>query len=47
MDAEIRENDTWELKNLPSGARKVGLKWVQKTKFNENGGVESTKSEWS
>ncbi|XP_044505673.1 secreted RxLR effector protein 161-like [Mangifera indica] len=43
MDEEIeaiKKNDTWELTNLPIGVKKVGVKWVYKTKLNENGEVE-------
>ena len=35
MDAEIEaieRSDTWELTNLPTEAKKVGVKWVYKTK---------------
>ena len=43
MDVEIeaiKRNDTWELTDLPTEAKKVGLKWVYKIKFNENGEVD-------
>ena len=43
MDAEIEaieRNDTWELTDLPTEAKKVGVKWVYKTKLNENGEVD-------
>ena len=46
MDAEIDEierNDTWELIYLLIGAKKVGVKWVYKTKFNENGEIDKYK----
>ncbi|RVX13416.1 Retrovirus-related Pol polyprotein from transposon TNT 1-94 [Vitis vinifera] len=39
MDAKIEaieRNDTWELTDLPAEAKKVGVKWVYKTKLNEN-----------
>ena len=42
MDAKIEaieRNDTWELTDLPAEAKKVGVKWVYKTKLNENGEV--------
>ena len=48
MDAEIEaieRSDTWELTNLPTEAKKVGVKWVYKTKFNENGEVDKYKAQ--
>ncbi|XP_074347509.1 putative mitochondrial protein AtMg00820 [Apium graveolens] len=47
MDAEmksIEKNSTWYLTELPAGAKKIGVKWVFKTKFNENGEVEKYKA---
>jgi len=47
MDAEIdaiERNDTWELTYLPASAKKVGVKWVYKTKFNENGEIDKYKA---
>lgn len=47
MDAEIEaieSNDTWELTKLPVGAKKVGVRWVYKTKLNEPGTVEKVKA---
>lgn len=47
MDAEIEaieRNDTWELTDLPAEAKKVGVKWVYKTKLNENGEVDKYKA---
>lgn len=47
MDAEIdsiEKNGTWELTDLPTGAKKVGVKWVYKTKLNEHGEVDKLKS---
>ncbi|XXG87673.1 hypothetical protein AAC387_Pa11g2303 [Persea americana] len=47
MDAEmdsISRNDTWEMTYLPVGAKKVGVKWVYKTKFNENGEIDKFKA---
>ena len=29
---------------LPKGARKVGVKWIHKTKFNEKGEVDKHKA---
>jgi len=39
----INKNGTWELTELPKGAKKVGVKWIYKTKFNENGDVDKYK----
>ena len=47
MDVEIeaiKRNDTWELTDLPTEAKKVGLKWGYKIKFNENGEVDKYKA---
>jgi len=47
MDLEmeaINKNDTWELVELLEGGKKVGVKWIYKTKFNENGEVEKYKA---
>jgi hypothetical protein len=47
MDQEIEaieRNDTWELVDLPVGSRKIGVKWIYKTKYNENGKVEKHKA---
>jgi hypothetical protein len=47
MDSEIQaieKNDTWELKELPVGGRTIGVKWVNKTKLNENGEVDKYKA---
>lgn len=40
----IEENETWELMTLPEGAKKIGVKWVFKTKLNENGEVDKFKA---
>ena len=48
MDVEIKaieRNNTWELTDLPTEAKKVGVKWVYKTKFNENGEVDKYKAQ--
>lgn len=39
----IRKNGTWELIELPKDAKKIGVKWMYKTKFNENGEVDKYK----
>ena len=47
MDLEmeaIKNNGTRELTELPKGAKKVGVKWIYKTKFNENGEVDKYKA---
>ncbi|CAJ2647282.1 unnamed protein product [Trifolium pratense] len=47
MDQEIEcieSNDTWELTELPSGSKKIGVKWIYKTKLNEKGKVEKYKA---
>ncbi|GAU26945.1 hypothetical protein TSUD_06170, partial [Trifolium subterraneum] len=38
--AAIESNDTWELTELPKGAKKIGVKWIYKTKYNEQGKIE-------
>ncbi|XP_022930197.1 uncharacterized protein LOC111436713 [Cucurbita moschata] len=40
----IERNETWELTNLPKGMKKIGVKWVFKTKLNENGEVDKYKA---
>ncbi|WVY91926.1 hypothetical protein V8G54_037440 [Vigna mungo] len=42
MDKEI--NKTWELTDLPEGARPIGVKWVYKKKMNVEGEVERYKA---
>ena len=47
MDLEIEEierNGTLELTDLPIGMKKIGVKWVFKTKLNENGEVDKCKA---
>ena len=47
MDLEIKsivKNDTWILTDLPAGGKKIGVKWVYKTKLNENGEVDKYKA---
>lgn len=47
MDTEmaaIRSNNTWELTELPSGKKAVGLKWVYKTKFGADGKIQKHKA---
>ncbi|KAL8142838.1 LOW QUALITY PROTEIN: hypothetical protein V2J09_015870, partial [Rumex salicifolius] len=40
----IERNDTWFLTELLRGAQKIGVKWVYKTKLNENGEVDKYKA---
>lgn len=40
----IEKNHTWELVRLPSEAKKIGVKWVYKTKLNEEGNVAKYKA---
>ena len=40
----IEENETWELTTLPKRAKKIGVKWVYKTKLNEKGEVDKFKA---
>ncbi|KAK9907798.1 hypothetical protein M0R45_000739 [Rubus argutus] len=47
MDLEIgaiEKNGTWELTTLPAGAKRIGVKWVFKTKLNEHGEVDKCKA---
>ena len=47
MDSEIKsieKNDTWVLIDLPAGAKKIGVKWIYKTKLNEHGEVDKYKA---
>ena len=40
----MKQNDTWELKNLPKKSQNVGIKWVYKTNMKENGEVNKFKA---
>lgn len=40
----IERNRTWELVSLPNQAKKIGVKWVYKTKLNEEGKVDKCKA---
>lgn len=47
MDLEmqsIQKNGTWSLTDLPKGSKRIGVKWVYKTKLNELGEVEKYKA---
>ena len=40
----IQTNGTLELTDLPKGVKKIGVKWVFKTKLNENGEIDKFKA---
>lgn len=40
----IEKNETQELTNLPAGGNKIGVKWMYKTKLNENKEVDKYKA---
>jgi len=42
--AAIERNNTWELSELPQGARPIGVKWVFKKKMNAQGEIERYKA---
>jgi len=47
IDLEIKvveKNGTWELIALWDGAKKIGVKWIFKTKLNTNGEVDKYKA---
>lgn len=47
MDSEIEsieKNKTWSLVDLPAGVKKVGVKWVYRTKYDEKGELEKYKA---
>lgn len=47
MDCEIKsieKNNTWTLTKLPIGAKKIGVKWVYKTKYNEHEEIDKHKA---
>lgn len=47
MKAEIdsiERNQTWELSTLPEGKKTIGVKWIFKTKYNENGEIDKFKA---
>ncbi|XP_072986566.1 uncharacterized mitochondrial protein AtMg00820-like [Typha latifolia] len=47
MEAEIKaieKNQTWELVEFPIGAKKIGVKWIYKTKLNEFGEIDKHKA---
>lgn len=47
MDVKMKsheKNHTWQLVDLPRGKDAIGLKWVYKTKYNEDGSVKKYKA---
>jgi hypothetical protein len=47
MDNEIKsieKNKTWMLVTLPVEVKKIGVKWIYKTKYNEHGEFEKHKA---
>lgn len=40
----IIKNKTWDLVNLPGGAKPIGLKWVFKIKRNSDGSINKHKA---
>ena len=40
----IEKNHTWKLFELPNGAKKIGVKWIYKSKVNEHGEVDKFKA---
>jgi len=47
MDSEIQsieKNQTWELMDLPTRAKIIGVKWLFKIKLNEDGEVDKHKA---
>jgi hypothetical protein len=47
MNEEIQsidKNQTWDLVELPKGKDVIGVKWVYKTKYNDDGKVEKHKA---
>jgi len=40
----IEKNKTWELIDLPKGVKPIGVKWLYKTKFRENGEIDKFKA---
>lgn len=40
----IEKNKTWELTNLRTGMKPIGVKWIYKTKLKENGEIDKFKA---
>ncbi|RDX74045.1 hypothetical protein CR513_46254, partial [Mucuna pruriens] len=39
----IEKNEMWELTNLPTDKRAIGVKWIYKTEYNPNGEINCYK----
>ena len=47
MEEELKSmstNKVWDLVEIPEGAKKVGCKWVYKTKYDSKGKIEQFKA---
>ncbi|KAK1653336.1 hypothetical protein QYE76_071141 [Lolium multiflorum] len=45
MEDELKSmgsNDVWDLVEVPDGAKRVGCKWIYKTKYDPKGNIESS-----
>ncbi|KAK6128301.1 hypothetical protein DH2020_037956 [Rehmannia glutinosa] len=42
--ASIEKNNTWELVDLPEGKIVIGVKWIYKTKYKEDGSIHKHKA---
>ena len=40
----MKQNKVWDLVELPNGCKRVGCKWVFKTKYDSNGNIERYKA---
>ncbi|CAM8941177.1 unnamed protein product [Rhodiola kirilowii] len=40
----IEKNNTWSLVNLPQGNKVIGVKWIFRSKFDENGNLDKYKA---
>jgi len=40
----IQNNQTWDLVNLTEGKKAIGLKWVFRTKYHVDGGIQKQKA---
>jgi len=42
----IESNGTWYLTDLLEGAKRIGVKWISKTKHDEKGNINKHKARW-
>lgn len=42
--AAIEKNNTWDLVNAPEDKNVIGLKWVFRTKYNDDGSIQKHKA---